>query len=327
MAIKLRTVSKSTAEGGDAKIEEYLDGKGIQWTFRPGLPVEDFDADKSLRNQARFVPVDDHRVDGYVEAMRRGDKFPPVVAHGTKLLVMADGNHRLQAAIKARKTLDVYDITGTDATLIVQVSYEANTKHGWPTSEAERIQQALWLMDHGATMPVAAAALAVPQNALKRASAKRTTDQRFREAGIAPLIIEKLPETTKWRLAQVSTEEGLVALVELAAAASLSMDTVFTMVTEINEHRSAAKQVAYVAAQREVHIDEIAASGGGVRGARRSQGPKARISIAMGSLMNLPTDTASILESYQGAERDEAAKKMRTVARRLNDIAKQLTSA
>ena len=40
----------------------------------------------------------------YAEAMKRGDEFPPVIAHGKMgKLIMADGNHRLQAAIKAKK--------------------------------------------------------------------------------------------------------------------------------------------------------------------------------------------------------------------------------
>ena len=38
--------------GGDAKIEEYLDKKGVSWQFHPGVDPDQFDADKSLRNQA-----------------------------------------------------------------------------------------------------------------------------------------------------------------------------------------------------------------------------------------------------------------------------------
>lgn len=326
MAVRTRTVEKALAEGGDAKIEQYLDGKGIKWTFKAKIEPAGFDEEKSLHNQVRFVPVDDKRVDTYAEAMRHGDKFPPVIAHIVRgKLVIADGNHRLQASIKAKKPLDVYDITGADPSLITQVGYEANTKHGWPTSEAERIQQALWLMDNGATIQTAAAALVVPQNALKKASQKKGTDQRFREAGIAPLVIEKLPESVKWRLAMVSTDEGFVALTDLVAKASLGVDMVFQMVTEINEHRSSAKQVAYVEAQREVYSEEISASGGGVL-VRKPMGPKARISMSMTTIMNLPEDTGVILTAYQGAEKDDAAKKMRATARRLNEIAKALTA-
>lgn len=326
MAIRTRTVSKGQAEGGDPKIEEFLDDKGIKWTFRPGVSPDEFDVDKSLHNQARFEPLDEHRVDTYAEAMKRGDKFPPVIAHGKDKLVIADGNHRLVGSQKAKKPLDVYDITGASATLITQVGYEANTRHGWPTSEAERIHQALWLMDQGATVVAAAAALAVPTNALKKASQKRGTDERFRHAGISPVVIEKLPESVKWRLAMVSTDEGFTALTDLAHRAALGVDEVFKVVTEINELKSSAKQVAYVENLRDVYADQMAASGGGVI-TRRAQGPRARIAMAIGNILNLPDSTEAILTSYHGAEREEAAKKMKTAARRLNEIAKQLTSS
>ena len=73
----------------DAEIEEYLDAKGVKWTFRPKVSPDEFDIDKSLRNQARFEPITEDRVNTYAEAMRRGDKFPPVIAHGTRLLTVA----------------------------------------------------------------------------------------------------------------------------------------------------------------------------------------------------------------------------------------------
>lgn len=324
MAVRTRTVSDATP-GGDSKIEEYLDGKGVTWVFKTGVTVEEFDQEKSLRNQARFVPVDEDRVNLYAEAMRRGDKFPPVIAHTVRgKFVIVDGNHRLMAATKARKHLSVYDVTGADSQLLVQMSYEGNTKHGWPTSETERIQQALYLIDNGATAKTAAAALMVPLNALNKASQKRNTDNRFREQGIAPLLVEKLPESVKWRLAMVNTDEGFVALTNLVAQAGLGVDETFRLVTEINELRSSAKQVEWVKQQRDVYAEDIAASGGGVL-TRQARGPKSRLAMAMGIINNLP-EPDKVMAAYQGPEREEAAKKLRAAARRLNDVAKQLTA-
>ena len=325
MAIRTRTVSTAKAEGGDPKVEDYLDSKGVTWTFRKGVSVEEFDQDKSLHNQARFEPINEERVVQYADAMRRGDKFPPVIAHGSRKLITADGNHRLMAAVKTRKTLDVYDITGTPSQLLVQISYEANTKHGLPTSVEERLAQALHLMDNGATLHTAAAALNVPRGQLERASRKRSTDERFRTLGISPVVVEKLAETTKWRLGMVSTDEGFVALTDLVAKAHLGTDVVFELVTAINEIKSSAKQVAFVESQKAVYADEMAATGGGVltRGAR---GPKARLAIALGVVANLPDDNDTIVKSYQGPEREEAAKRFRSAARRFNDIAKQLSA-
>lgn len=326
MALKTRTISTPTAVGGDAKIEEYLDAKGVKWTFRPKLAPAFFDFEKSLRNQVRFQAVDERRVDTYAEAMRRGDKFPPVIAHGAKLLILCDGNHRGQASLKTNRPLDVYDITGTPPGLITQIGYESNVKHGLPTSEAERMQQAIWLIDEGATPKTAAAALVIPLSALTKAVANRNTDQRFRASGIAPIIIEKLNEPLKRRLAQVTTDEGFVALTELVAAASLKSDVVYELVTNINEIRSSAKQVQFVELQKDVYLDDIQASGGGVI-TRRRFGAKQRIGMALGQVLNLPDDIEAIMAAYHEPEREEAAKRMRAAARRLNEIAKQLTSA
>lgn len=321
----MRTVHTASVAGGDAKIEEYLDSKGVQWEFHPAVETDQFDAQKSLHNQARFQPIDEKRVETYVEAMKRGDQFPPIIAHGKMgKLVVADGNHRLQSAIKAKKALPVYVITA-DPQTIVLITFEANTRHGLSTNEEERVQQALYLMDNGASVKSAAAALAIPEKLVNAASIRRNTDQRFLENNISALIIEKLTEPVKRRLAQISTDEGFVAAVELAYRSNMTSGEAFTFVTDINELRSSAKQVQFIQQREQDMTDRIAGSGGGVLN-RRPQGPKARLSIAMGSILNLPDDLDLIKKQYVGPEAEEAAKRMRQAARRLNHLAKQLES-
>jgi integrase/recombinase XerD len=74
-----------------------LTAKGFKWEFLPGVKADQFDQVKSLRNQARVgTPLNEQRVDTYAESMKRGDKFPPVVAHGKMgKLEMADVNRAL----------------------------------------------------------------------------------------------------------------------------------------------------------------------------------------------------------------------------------------
>lgn len=325
MALKTRTKHEPSIVGGDAKLEDYLDSKGVKWEFQPRLDPGDFDVDKSLHNQARLDPYDEKRVENYTEAMKRGDKFPPVIAHGKPgKLVLADGNHRLQAAIRAKKPLDTYVIVG-DPQTIVLITFESNVRHGQPTGEDERVLQALHLMDNGASVRSAAAALAIPEKLVNAASIRRNTDQRFLENNISPLIVEKMPEPTKRRLAQVSTDEGFIAAVELAHRSNMTSSEAFTFVTEINELRSSAKQVALVREREAALTDKIGASGGGVLN-RKPQGPKARLSIAMGSILNLPDDLELLRKQYIGPEADEAAKRMRATARRLNHLAKSLSA-
>lgn len=114
MALKTRTIHTPAVVGGDAKLEKWLDSKGVTWEFYPRLDVDQFDLDKSLHNQARFEPIDDQRVDSYTEAMKRGDQFPPVIAHG-KLgkLIMADGNQPPAPAPLAHTDYPPFDPTGS----------------------------------------------------------------------------------------------------------------------------------------------------------------------------------------------------------------------
>lgn len=325
MATRTKTVHTSLFEGGDAKIEEYLDGRGITYEFLPNVAPSQFDSEKSLRNQARFIAVDEARVEAYAESMKNGDKFPPVIAYGKHdALVVADGNHRLQAAIKANKSLGVYllgkDTPGQTVTLVM---HEANAKHGLPTSEEERVAAALYLMDQGANVSTAAAALSLPRRILNAASAKRTMDQRFHDNGIAPLTVEKLGEGVKRRLSTITTDEGFVLAVGLCLKAHLSSAETNELVNDVNESRSASKQVDVVHRWTEEMSERIGGSGGGAF-TRPPRGPKARVNQALGTVLNLDENLDEIIQSWQEPEREEAAKRMRAAARRLNEMAKAL---
>jgi ParB-like chromosome segregation protein Spo0J len=329
VAVRTKTREVAAEVGGDARIEEELTKKGVTWAFDANADVEQFDPDESLRNQARFEPVDEKQVESYAEAMRRGDVFPPVIASQNKRgkLVIIDGNHRLQAAIKAKKRIKVYDITGAPANVITLLTFEMNTKHGKPTSEAERIQQALYLMANGATMNAAAAAVNIPLNILKKASQKASTDQRFIDNNIPALTIEKLSESVKWRLAHISTDEGFVAAVDLAVAAKLSVDQVFDLVTRLNSVKSSSKQVEMVGDIRVDYLGQVADTGGGVFGSQKKMmGPRTRVGLALSNVLALPDDLQAVSNLWAAAERDDAAKKMRAAAKRLNELARTLSS-
>ncbi len=145
--------------------------------------------------------------------MRRGDKFPPVIAHGTLgKLIMADGNHRLDGALKTNKPLPTYRIIDADGATLMAIAYERNGKHGILTSEEERIEHALRLMDNGADIKTAAAMLTLPRRVLDKASAQHTADERFRKAGLTPMEVEKLSEPIKRRLANIYTDEGFIPM-------------------------------------------------------------------------------------------------------------------
>ncbi len=155
--------------------------------------------------------------------MRR-DEFPPIIANGKpNKLVMADGNHRLEGAIRSKKPVRTYHIIDTPSETILSIMYERNAKHGLKTSEEERIQQALNLIERGMDIPTAAAVTSLPKRVLTKASAQRTADLRFLEAGLPAALVDKISEPIKRRLAQVYTDEGFIPLVHLTVAAHVHL--------------------------------------------------------------------------------------------------------
>lgn len=328
MAVRQKTIHTSAVAGGDAKIEEYLDKKGVTWVFHPRVDPTEFDATRSLQNQARIAtPLDEKRVEMYAEAMRRGDEFPPVIAHGKPgKYVIADGNHRLQGSIRAKKPIAMYHIIG-DARTIVLITFEANTRHGLPTSEEERVQHALYLIDNGANIPDAAAALNLSRKVVEKASQQRNADLRFSQSGLPPMLVEKLTEPVKRRLKDISTDKGFVAAVHLVADAALVSGEVFTLVTEVNELRDSDKQAEYVKSLRDnLYKDRIQGSGGGTF-TRKGMGPKQRLGLALSGINAVNwDDMEAVAKAYVGPEREEAAEKLQVTAQRLSDLAKVLTS-
>ena len=123
---------------------------------------------------------------------------------------------------------------------------------------------------------------------LNAASIRRNTDQRFIENNISALVIEKLTEPVKRRLAQITTDEGFVAAVELAHRASMSSTEAFAFVTEVNELRSSAKQVAFIKDRAADLSDRIGSTGGGVLN-RKRQGPRTLLRLAAGRPLGHPS--------------------------------------
>lgn len=302
----------------------------VDWVFHSRMPLADFDMEKSLHNQARFEAVDKDVVEQYAEAVKRGDAFPAVIAYRPgprSRLVMIDGNHRLGAHFKADQPVDVYEVDRkTDKRTIALMTFAFNTKHGKPTSEAERVSQAIYLVDNGSSIAHAAAAVSLPQNILKRALARSTADARADEVGIKRTEWDSLAPTVRSRLSNISTDEGFEAATKLAFAAKLDSNEVFDLVALLNTTKSGNRQKALVEQQRELHKDRIQKAAGGVLSSadRKALTPKQRMNMSLGQVLSLPDDVDAIVKMYAQAERKDAAKRVKEAADRLAAVAAAL---
>lgn len=316
-------------------IEKYLDDKGVKWEYHPTLAYDDIDLERSLRNQARIHhKVDEEVVTRYTDAMERGDVFPPVItAKGGRTAdakqVNIDGNHRIISGTKRGGEVypyGAYEVLSADPQIIVLMTFEANTKHGLPTSEEERVHQAIWLIDNGASHQRAAEAVNVPIGAIKRLWNKVQADRRADEVGMVRSHWDHLSNGIKQRLLTVSTDEGFAALAELAFKAKLDTDEVNKCVAEINQSRSGVKQRAMVANWTEVYADRVAANLGGMgtSNSKKGQTPKQRYLLTIGNVLSLPDDPVSLAAQFAPQERSEAASRARDAEKRFRGLAEAL---
>ena len=332
MVTKIDTMDVLSDPGRRPDVEHELTNKyHAKWTFVSGVSPDKFDLDKSLHNQARFEPIDEKTVQLYTEAVKRGDNFPAVIAYrpgARQRYVIIDGNHRLSAHTNADAPLDVYEIDrDTDPRTIALMTFAFNTKHGRPTSEQERIVQAIYLVDNGASLEAAASSVNIPARILRKALAKQKADMRADEVGLKRNEWDTLTPTVKNRLLNISTDEGFRDAAHLAFAAKLDANEVFDLVQLVNSSRSATKQQALVKQQREVMLERIQDSGGGLLatgGRGRGMGPRQRAGIAVAKLMALPEDDNQIIGMYAEPERSNAAKSMREAGDRLLRLASKL---
>ncbi|MEI6236410.1 MAG: hypothetical protein WCT04_25420, partial [Planctomycetota bacterium] len=101
----------------------------------------------SMMAQSR-AKIDDTVVERYTEEMKRGEAFPPVdVFQDGKNLFLADGFHRIAAAIKAEfSTFRATIVKGTlrDALLY---SVGANATHGLPRTNEDKRHAVMMLLN------------------------------------------------------------------------------------------------------------------------------------------------------------------------------------
>ncbi len=332
MATTTRRASRvSTTKSRWADIEEYLEKRGVSWEFATSVKMDEVDFEQSLRNQARVSEqLNEAKVEEYAEAYKRGDVFPPPIVHevGSKL-VMIDGNHRYAGARKAGlPSLAMFVVAKrTRAATIVMMTFEANTKHGLPTSESDRIQQAIWLVENGLSRKDAAAQLNVRYNALVAAYAKLQVEQRATDAGILLNEWEAIMTSSRSRLVTITTDEVLREATKLVYQANLGFPIVQDVVSQLNQLRSVKTQMEYLKHLRDdVYAEAISENASGtltIQTSKRAMSERQRFAVALGSLVAMP-DLGKVASLYVGAERAEAAAKIRGAVERLTTLAEKL---
>jgi ParB-like chromosome segregation protein Spo0J len=223
--------------GRHADTEEWLDGLGIAWTFKPGLYLGAVDREASLANQARLLPLDLEVVERYAADYERGDRFPPLLAYAPgrdqhRSVVLIGGNHRLGGAEKAgRTTHDVYLLDIDDAQ-VLPLAYADNRRHGLAPSDEERVLQAAHLIDaRGISQGEAAAIVGLSIGKLSRGIATIRADDRAAELGLDAW--PTLSKSVRWRLSALVSDVVFEAAARLAIFSEMGADDIYSLVRQL----------------------------------------------------------------------------------------------
>lgn len=247
----------------DPATERWLEGHSVPYDGEV-VAIDEISEDLSHRNQARISqPLNEETVLMYATAYVAGDVFPPPVLYRDAIghLIVIDGNHRVAAMKLADKThTDAYIVRDLGEAMIRILTFEANAKHGLPTSMEERVQQAQYLVALGVTIAEAARMLRIPERKVQNAAELDTATVRIRSiTGKA----SKLPDSARRRLTHIRSDRVLAAAVQLAENAKLTTLEINDLVTRVNREKDDESQLLVV--QREIgrRAARVAATGGG----------------------------------------------------------------
>lgn len=220
--------------------------------------------------------------------MRRGDVFPAIVVYRTNAgkYVVIDGNHRVAAALSTGYTLAAYVVNArkTPAQVIVMLTYEANTRHGLPTSQTERARHAVYLIENAnETIKNAAARMNIATHYLSRFYSQYRADQRAHDTNVPEAQWRDLHVGSRERLNSLTDDDVFKAAVEYAFRARLTATEVGELVVELRTLKTSQEQLDAISKQRSDQSERLAAvASGEVRPRRvRLSGPRQSLRSAV----------------------------------------------
>jgi hypothetical protein len=271
-------------------ITDLLDELAVTYAHHEALDLALVDVDASLRNQARFDPLDSDAVDRYAAAMTAGDTFPPIVVHHAKTSrakqpwIILSGNHRYHAAVKSDTKIAGYVIDRVDdPTVLLRIAYQDNAHHGLGLSRPERLRHALHLVDNGFTNRDAGRCVGIADTEIASAKTIRAAQERARSGGVA--AYDTLPENTQKAIASIDQDAPFLAAARLTTRARLTAPQAAEITKAVKATRSEADALAAIEELEAQHRERIQATAGGK--ARPEQSGRSRLLAATTTVNNL----------------------------------------
>lgn len=284
----------------------WLDDLGVTWTLHEALDLDRIDEPASLKNQARFEPLDHDAVDRYAAAMQVGDQFPPIIVHDAKTArakqpwIILSGNHRYQAAKRTDTKLPGYVVDRVDdPTVLLRIAYQDNARHGLGLSRPERLRHGVHLMDNGFIQADAARLVGISESQLSTYRRVRDAVERADQLGVVGF--DTLPENVQTKLCRIDWDGPFAAAARLAVRARLSAPQAGEVADAIKATRSEADALEAVEQLEAVHRERIQAQAGGLR--KRTVSGRTALLSACTSVGNIsqPDVIRSVIDDQDAA--------------------------
>lgn len=332
----MATPTRKPQRGTRPETEQWLADKGAQWEFFEEFALELIDVDRSLKNQARVAaPLNPSQVEIYTEGMKRGESFPAIVIWESPIkkgsYIVIDGNHRVTSALAAGMNLPAYVLPSTTPAELARVlTFEANTRHGLPTTTAERKQHALFLIEnYNRSIKEAAAELNIPVNDLERWVRGVRTDNRIRDLKIPEYLWKEVSPTMRQRLNTFQDDEVFRTAIEYAAKMRLAHDEIGDFVRDIKALGTTAEQLEFIRTLGErnrTRLAEVATGDAGTIRAKSSNfGPRrSLISTRLFIDKVYSSQMIDLLETMTPEEAKQMADDLRSVPGKIDEIIVEL---
>ncbi len=253
-----------------AKLREW----NLTYEIAPDFPLSRVRTDEhsQVREQQHIAPA--HRVEEYIQQMRNGALFPPLLLMAPDLLI--DGNTRMKAAQKiGRQTFPVIIVDTKTREMALILAASLNQMGGERLTSEEAHEAAMRMMH--ADYPDGAIARELGRDIVqvRRWRNQRDTELRAQRLGLSEEV-KNIPRGTLGALASVSHDEPFVEATRLLSEVRPVEKQAREIITEVIQASSdeAAKEV--IARYR----DDLSPAGPPPRAATRSDLPLVRAAIA-----------------------------------------------
>ncbi len=230
----------------DARYESWLTRHKVSWEWLPSLSLASINIRKSLDNQARLgVPLDPDRVAQYAEEMRKGASFPPIIVYrSADKYIIITGNHRVAAAIAAKRTtIEAYYVPEAESDVYLRdlLTRTANVIEGVTISFEERYQQAMYMVKmYNKSMNEVAAHMGVAASTLSLKMRSRDVADRAVSMGLQG---HALPENTRMLFSPIQNDNVFKEVYEAVRTLGMNQREANDLIRETTLRGTEAEQI------------------------------------------------------------------------------------